>query len=115
MKTLFHLGGSIRLEDETVASVLRYSLALAERGEMGTVTLDDLAQPEEPSQLVLVVGLGVPLSVVGIRSPEGLLDHADSGADIDQRLARLIAPRNVVADTDWEETPFDIDLHLGAA
>ncbi|WKK73446.1 hypothetical protein Q0F99_05225 [Rathayibacter oskolensis] len=62
MKTMFHTGGSLRLDDATAESVLRYSLVLAARGEMGAVTLDDVAHPEGRAQVVLVVGLGVPLS-----------------------------------------------------
>ncbi|QHC67901.1 hypothetical protein GSU68_15905 [Rathayibacter sp. VKM Ac-2759] len=113
MKTMFHTGGSLRLDDATAESVLRYSLVLAARGEMGAVTLDDVAYPEGRAQVVLVVGLGVPLSLAGTRSPEGILDRSDTGADIDRRVETLIAPRNIVAETgvDWRaDSVFDIDL-----
>ncbi|QHC67896.1 hypothetical protein GSU68_15880 [Rathayibacter sp. VKM Ac-2759] len=113
MKTLFHAGGSVHLDDTTADSVLRYSLLPASRGEMGAVTLDDVAFPEDRAQVVLVVGLGVPLSVVGTRSPEGVLDRSDSGTDIDRRVETLTAPRNIVpeATADWRAgSPFDLDL-----
>lgn len=100
MKTLFHTGGSVTLEDETAVAVLRYSLALAQRREMGTVTLDDTAVARTRAQVMIVVGIGVPLSVEGVRSPEGILDRADTGSEIDRRTEGLSAPRNVVADTD---------------
>jgi hypothetical protein len=80
--------------------VLRYSLALAQRREMGTVTLDDAAVDRTRAQVMIIVGIGVPLSVEGVRSPEGILDRADTGGEIDQRTEGLTAARNVVADPD---------------
>ncbi|NQX18323.1 hypothetical protein [Rathayibacter sp. VKM Ac-2857] len=65
---------------------------------------------------MLIVGLGVPLAVVGTRSPEGSLDRSDTGIDIDRGLNQLTAPRNVVAEISWDaSTAFDLDLYLGAA
>ncbi|SMH42881.1 hypothetical protein SAMN06295885_2084 [Rathayibacter oskolensis] len=113
MKTLFHTGGFVDLEDETAAAVLRYSLTLARHREMGTVTLDDASRPETRSQVLIVVGLGVPLSVHGIRSPDETLQDGDTVADIDTRTERLDAPRFVAFETDPGGSPYEMDLDFG--
>ncbi|KQQ05566.1 MULTISPECIES: hypothetical protein [unclassified Rathayibacter] len=114
MKTLFHTGGSVDLENETAAAVIRYSLALAHRREMGTVTLDDAGHPESRSQVQIVVGLGVPLSVHGVLGPDEVTRSGDTGADIDARTAGLGAPLVVgLADGPDHAEAYDYDYDVG--
>ncbi|MWV47976.1 hypothetical protein GRS96_01650 [Rathayibacter sp. VKM Ac-2803] len=110
MKTLFHTGGFVDLEDETAAAVLRYSLTLARHREMGTVTLDDASRPETRSQVLIVVGLGVPLSVHGIRSPDETQQVGDTVAEIDTRTERLDTPQLVAFENDPEDTSYEVDF-----
>ncbi|MCJ1682345.1 hypothetical protein [Rathayibacter sp. VKM Ac-2928] len=92
MKTLVHTGGFVALEDETAAAVVRYSLPLSELRRMGTVTFDDGRHPETRSQVLIVVGLGVPLSVHGICGPDDTLKRGDSRADIDAHAEQAEHP-----------------------
>ncbi|SMH50441.1 hypothetical protein SAMN06295885_3546 [Rathayibacter oskolensis] len=106
MMTLSHTGGSLLLEDATASAVVRYSMALARHREMGTVTLDDASTPAPRSQVMLVVGLGVPLAVRTARRNAAASDRSECGRDLDDRTQALNAPRNVVATTP-EETRED--------
>lgn len=113
MKTLHHTGGSIVVADDLAVAVVRYSLALAHHREMGAITVDDARSPELRSQVTLVVGHGVPLSVDGTRSPEGILDRADTRDDIDRLTEGLDAPSAPVALADPDPSsdfPYDFDF-----
>jgi hypothetical protein len=102
MMTLSHTGGSLLLEDATASAVVRYSLALAKHHEMAAVTLDDAATPAPRSQVVLIVGMGVPLSIRSARRTVELFEHGESGDDLDERTDARNAPRNVVGATSEE-------------
>ena len=105
MKTLTDAGGALVLEDEAADAVVRYSLALADRGRMATVTLTDEASAEVPAEVVLTVGLGVALMVRGARSAAG----ADSAPALLERLDALERPLAVGA-TDVDPRPLWDDL-----
>ncbi|QHC65675.1 hypothetical protein GSU68_03155 [Rathayibacter sp. VKM Ac-2759] len=96
MKTLSHTGGSLVLEDETASAVVRYSMALAQQREMSTVTLEDAGTPAPHSQVLLVVGHGVPLSVRTARGVAGASVGSECGGDLDVRTAALTAPHRPV-------------------
>ena len=101
MKTLTYAGGVLVLEDEAADAVLRYSMALADRGRMATVTLADEASAEVPAVVVLTLGLGVPLMVRG-GGAESVLDSAPV---LHERLKELERPRASVVATDADPRP----------
>jgi hypothetical protein len=107
MMTLSHTGGSLLLEDATASAVVRYSMALAHHNRMGTVTLDDAATPAPRSQVMLVVGLGVPLSVRSSRPTAAVSDLSECGQDLDDRTDTLNASRQVTTPT-AEESLSDV-------
>jgi hypothetical protein len=113
LKTLHHTGGSVVVDDDLAAAVLRYSLALAQHREMGAITVDDAQSPELRSQVTLVLGHGVPLAIDGVRSPEGILDRADTRDDIERLTEGLdtpFAPAGM-ADPDLSsDAAFDFDF-----
>lgn len=109
MMTLSHTGGSLQLEDATASAVVRYSMALARHREMGTVTLDDASTPAPRAQVMLVVGLGVPLAVRSTRRTADTADSSECGQDLDDRTDALDAPRNVVATTAEESRQDALD------
>ena len=105
MKTLTCAGGALVLEDEAADAVVRYSLALADRGRTATVTLADEASAEVPAVVVLTVGLGVALMVRG----GGSSADADSASALLERLDALERPLAVGA-TDIDPRPLWGDL-----
>ncbi|NQX16906.1 hypothetical protein [Rathayibacter sp. VKM Ac-2857] len=109
MKILTYAGGAVVLEDEAADAVLRYSMALAERGRMATVTLADEASSDAPAVVILTIGLGVPLMVRGERAASVV----DSAPDLRERLDALERSREPIGvwDTDprqlWGELDYD--------
>ncbi|MCJ1685409.1 hypothetical protein [Rathayibacter sp. VKM Ac-2928] len=109
MKTLSYAGGAIVLEDEVADAVLRYSVALADRGRMATVTLADAASSDASAVVVLTIGVGVPLLLRGERTGSG----TDSALDLRDRLDALERSREPIGvwDTDprqlWGELDYD--------
>ncbi|MWV49643.1 hypothetical protein GRS96_10195 [Rathayibacter sp. VKM Ac-2803] len=108
MMTLSYTGGSLQLEDATASAVVRYSMTLAQHHEMGTVTLDDAATPAPRSQVILVVGSGVPLSVRTARRTADSSEHGETGQDLDHRTDARNSPPNVLAAT-AEESRLDAE------
>jgi hypothetical protein len=113
MMTLSHTGGSLLLEDATASAVVRYSMALAKRSEMDVVTLDDAATPAPRSQVMLVIGMGVPLSIRTSRRAAEISDHAECGRDLDIRTTALNAPHNILAPT-AEEARQELTSRIGS-
>jgi hypothetical protein len=87
VKTVFYTGGSVVVDDATADAILDYSSALADRRRMDTVTLEDHAQTDVESQVVLTLGLGVPLSIRGVPTTSN-----ETSSDIRDRLGALVSP-----------------------
>lgn len=76
MKLLSNGRESFRTGDAIAAAVLAYALALSRDWDAASVTIPTASGPNEVNPLTILIGYGVPLSVVDLDGSDDLVDEA---------------------------------------